>query len=888
MTNGHQHDSPHSPTAPRDRPGFPLAMLRRLLPMAERDEVIGDLAAERAERAQRDGPRAADRWLWRQVVRSVPVLIGRSWWRGWSGFEPRANRMQPGGPLMEGWIMDLRFAARRLRTRPTYALIAILTLALGVGGTSAVYSIIRRPLWEPLPYERAEQVVQFWNPYDWSEAEFSMLRADLPGFRRAAAYRPEDIIVERGDAPARLVPGIASSAELFDVLGSSPMLGRGFQPGDDLAGAEPVAVLSHGLWQELGGDPALVGQRVRLDGVERAVIGVMPRGFWFPDPSVRVWVVATLDPENQSGRYALVGGLAPGQGIDAMGPALGRITTALGEQFQYPEQWDKTRNAALTPIREALVGPLRPALLATLAVMALILVIAAANVTALMLGQVDGRATELAVRSAIGADRARLVRQVVVEALLIGLLAGVAGTALAAVGFRAMVGAIPMGAWAEQASIDWPLLAAAIAVAIVAALAIALVAAVSVWRGDLRDALVRARTSGIGGRGGRLESGLVVAQVAVAMLIAAGAALLTRSVNNLYAVDPGVETRGVAVVDVAFAATMPSADRGRIRSEIVRQLGELPGVRSAAVAQKLPLRGSGDNWGITVIGRPDLPSSTTAFRIASHDYFDALGFRVRSGRVFEPSDRQGSELVTVINQALADKYFPGEDPIGRQIETGFGSAERIIGIVDDVAEGALTDERAPARYMLADQLGYVPESQSFVMRTNRPADAATTLEAAQRIIRANSGVAVQEATTMQRIFDRAVGPVRQVLTLFAILTGVALVLGAVGVYGVISHFVWRRKRDWGIRIALGLAPARVMRAVVGRGAWLLAGGILAGLLGAVALARLGAAFLYGVGAADPVSLASASAALLLVGLAAAAIPAWRASRTDPLLVLRDS
>ena len=859
-----------------------------MLPVAERDEVLADLEAEHLERSRRDGPRAADAWLWRQVLSSVPRLIRRSWWRGWSGFEPRANRLQPGGPSMESWILDLRFAARRLRTRPVYALISVLTLALGVGGTSAVYSIIRRPIWEPLPYERSDEIAMFWNDGDWSEAEFTMLRPDMPAFRSVAAYRPEDVIVEHGDSPARLVPAIASSAELFEVLGTRPALGRGFRAGDDLTGAEPVAVLSDGLWRELGGDPAMVGGRLRLDGVERTVIGVMPRGFWFPDPSIRVWISVQLNPESRSGRYTLVGALPPGQPIEAMRPALGRITAALAEQFSYPEQWDKTRNAALEPIREALVGSLRPALLATLAVMVLILIIAAANVTALMLGQVDGRATELAVRSAIGADRGRLVRQVVVEALVLGVLAGAVGALLATIGFRAIVGAIPLGAWAEEASVDWMLLAVAIAVAIVAALAIALIAAVSVWRGDLRGALVRARTAGIGGRGGRLESGLVIAQVAIAMLIATGAALLSRSVGNMYALDPGVDTRGVAVVDVAFGATMPAADRARVRDEFVRELGELPGVSRAAVTQKLPLRGSGNNWGIAVEGRPDLPSSTTAFRIVSADYFATLGIALRSGRVFDASDRAGSELVVVVNQALADKYFPGDDAIGRRISTGFATPERIIGVVENVAEAALTDAPEPARYMLAEQLPYVPEGHSFVLRTDRAGDAAAVLDAAQRVVRGTTGVAVQEATTMGRVLDRAIGPVRQIVTLFVILTVVALVLGAVGVYGVISHFVWRRKRDWGIRIALGLAPMRVMRAVVGRGAGLMAAGIAAGVLGAIALAQLGAAFLYGVGAADPISLLAASVALLAVGLMAAAIPAWRAGRTDPLSILRDS
>ena len=388
-------------------PRLAAALLRALLPLAERDEVLGDLGDEYAHRRGTRGRVAAAVWLWRQVLGSAPALLRRSWWRGWTGFEPAASRMTPGGPGMESWIMDLRYAVRRLASRPTYVLLAVLTLALGVGGTAAIFSIVRGLLLEPLPYAREAEVAVFWNVYDWSEAEFLHLRPDFPGFSRVAAYRPEDVTLEPGDGPARLLPGISASAELFEVLGTPPALGRAFQPGEDQQGVDPVAVLSHGLWQELGGDASILGRRVQLDGITRTVVGVMPRGFWFPDPTVRVWLPEPLDPANQSGNYALVGRLAPGQHLAGMAAALARITERLGERFQYPEQWDKTKNAALTPVREYLVGPLRPALLATLAAMAVILLIACANVAALMLGQVSRRAGELAVRSALGADRRR-------------------------------------------------------------------------------------------------------------------------------------------------------------------------------------------------------------------------------------------------------------------------------------------------------------------------------------------------------------------------------------------------------------------------------------------------------------------------------------------------
>lgn len=868
-------------------PRLPAALLRRLLPHAERAEVLADLADEYRDRRADRGRLAARLWLWRQVLGSQPPLLRRSWWRGWTGFEPRANRYRPGGPNMESWIMDVRFALRRLRQRPTYTLLAVLTLALGVGGTAAIYSIVRGFLLEPLPYAREGELAVFWNPHDWSEAEFLHLQPEIPGFQGVAAYRPQNATLQPGEGPLRLVPGVAASAELFEVLGVRPLLGPGFQPGDDRQGAEPVAVLSHSLWRELGGDPAIIGQRLALDGVERTVVGVMPRGFWFPEPTVRVWLAADLNPENQSGRYAFVGRIAPGMSLDAMEGPLARITTALGERFEYPEQWDKTRNPSLTPIREYLVGSVRPALLATLAAMAVILLIACANVATLMLGQVEGRSGELAVRTALGAGRRRLLQQQVVEALAVGVLAGVVGAALAAAGFRLLVGALPLGALAEGVSLDWMLFLAAIAIAVVTALLIALVPGISIWRGDLRGILVGARTGGISGRGGRLESVLVVVEVALAVLMAAGAAVLIRSVANLRAIDPGVETRGVAVVDIAMAADIGADGRRQILRELIPGLEALPGVRSAAAVQKLPLRGSGHNWGITIEDDPDRPPSTTAFRMVSHGYFETLGIRVRDGRVFDSSDRADGELVVVINQALAQQYFPDVEPIGRRISTGFGW-ERIIGVVENVAEANLTDEPVPARYLLYEQIPAIFQDHTLVLRMAGGGEAAAVVGAARSTIhRVTPGVAVQQTTTMERVFTEALGPARQVMSLLTLLGGLALALGAIGVYGIVSHLVTRRKRDWGIRIALGQRPAQVVAQIVRRGGTLVAVGLVLGLLAFLVMARVLASFLYGVGAADPLALAAAAATLLIAGLLAAFVPARRASRIDPAVVLRE-
>ncbi len=870
--------------------GVPVALFRSLIPYAERDEVLQDLAAEHAERAAAEGRLAARIWLWRQLFGSLPALARRSWWRGWTGFEPRtANRMQPGGFILESWIVDLRYSARRLASRPTYLLLAVLTLALGAGGTAAIFSVVRTLLLDPLPIARESEVGVFWMPGHWNEAEFLHLRPGFPGFRRVAAIRPQDLTLEIDGQAMRLVHATVSSFELFEVLGTGALLGRTFQPGEDVTGAEPVAVLSHGLWQELGGDASILGRPLRVGGIPRTVVGVMPAGFWFPGPETRVWTTAPLSSENRAGHYALVGRAAAGVQIDSMQGQLGAIAASLTPTFEYLAEYDKTKSPSITPVREHLVGKVRPSLLATLGAMALILLMACVNVAALMLGQVAGRNVELAVRVALGAGRKRLLQQLFIESLLIGGLAGIAGALLAAGGFRVLVGALPLGALAETATLDWTLFWVAFAVAMVAAAAIAVIPGVVLWRGNLQGSIATARTAGLSGRGGRLDGGLVVAQIALAVLLAAGAGLLIRSVAKLRAIDPGVQVEGVAVIDATMPTQLTFDERRRATLEVLPALQALPNVRAVAATQKLPLRGRGDDWGLEIVGRPDIVESTTFFRIVTPDYFKALGVPIRKGRGFQPSDRTGTERVVVINEALAAKYFQGEDPVGRLISTGFDDrGERIIGVVGNMAETNLVETGVPARYMLYEQVPYTSHQVAYVILAANPEDVPRLLQAGRSVLqREGRRLAVEGTVTMESVFEEAIGAPRQIATLLSLLAGLALLLGAVGVYGMISHFVSRRMREYGIRIALGLPPAKVVSQVMTRGVVLVILGSAVGIAAAFLLTRLLASLLYGVGATDPQALAGAVAALLLVGALAALSPALRASRTDPASVLRN-
>lgn len=790
--------------------------------------------------------------------------------------------------MFESWIMDFRYAGRRLLSRPTYALLSVLTLALGAGGTAAVFSVVRTLLLEPLPIAREEQVGVLWFTGSWSEAEFLLFRPQFPGFQSMAAYRPDDATLEVPGGPLRLVPGIAVSAELFHVLGVSPMLGRAFTTGDDAAGAAPTTILSYSLWRELGSDRSLIGRQIRLGGIARTVVGVMPPGFWFPSPQTRAWNATPLNPENRSGRYTLIGRVAEGTSMANMDGPLRAIGARAQERFPAPEEWDKSRAPEITPAREFFVGDVRPSLVATLAAMGVILLIACANVAALMLGQVDARSTEMAVRAALGANRQRLIQQLAMESIVIGLLAGAAGAAFATAGFGLLVRSLPLGELADNTTLDWTVFWASMLAALVAALIIAIVPGIALWRGSsLQATMATTRTGGVAGRGGRLEGGLVIAQMALAVLLTAGAGLLIRSVANLRGIDPGIDTAGIVLVDATMPSGLPVAERRRVINDIIPELRALPGVTSVGAAQKVPLRGSGDNWGIGIRGKPDLPDSTTAFRMVTRDYFTTLGMKIRAGRTFDTSDREGSDRVVIVNEALAAKYFPGEDPIGRVLLTFDRNGERIIGVVDDASEARLADPPVPARYMLYEHVPQVWHQVTLAVRTDsEPRVPALVEEVRATIQRESSQLAVQGTTTMGAVFDQAVGAAGQVVTLLSLLSGLALVLGAVGVYGVISHYVTRRSRDYGIRIALGQPPSRVVRQVVSRGVALVAIGSAIGLAAALGATRLLGSLLYGVESTDPVAMTAAVALLLGVGALAAFLPARRASLTDPVEVLR--
>jgi predicted permease len=779
---------------------------------------------------------------------------------------------------------------RRLLKRPLFATLAIVTLALGVGGTAAVYSLVRTLLLEPLPYGDSSELAAFWHPFSWSQAEHLFLQDNMPaGFSDIASYTQMDLTFTgpEGGAP-QTASMILPSANLFSVLDVQPLLGQVFGPGDDATGAEPKVVLSYGLWRTLGGDRSLIGRSLHIGGEAHTIIGVMPSGFWFPDPQARLWVNSPFNPDNRSGNYAMVGRLASGYTFANMEQPLAQLGTRLRERFDYPPDWDPTRNPVLTPIAQSFAGTVKPMLLATLAAMALILLIACSNVAALMLGQVDSRSTELAVRSALGANRRQLMQQLVIETFILGISAGLAGSLIAAGSFTVLTSSLPLGAMLDNARLDWSVLSGALSISLLAAFIVAAVPAISLWRGDLRDSLTHARTSGISARGGALESGLVIFEVALAVLLVAGAALLIRTVNNLRSIDPGVAVEQIAVLDVITEYTTPQPERARMLADMIPELEALPGVESAALTQQLPLIHGGNNWGFHVEGIEPGEQSTTAFRIVTPGYLSTLGIDIRAGRDFTPADAIGAESLVIINEATRNVFFGQVDPIGRMVASGTGGLARVIGVAENAAEAGLTDGPTPARYMLLAHVPYTPLQQTVILRTRQGVDPTSVFDAARSTIeRVAPIVAVGNMKTMQNVFDKAVGPALQLKSLLVMLGGLALLLGAIGVYGVISHFVGKRRREWSIRMALGLRPTQLIGRIVARGGMLVAAGAVLGVIASLALMRVIATFLYDVTPADSTSLAIAMATLLAAGMLAALIPAWRAARADPAKVLRE-
>lgn len=792
---------------------------------------------------------------------------------------------------------DLRYAARQLLQRPAFTAVSILTLALGIGGTVALFSVVDGLILRPLPVEDEEQLVTFWSDYDWRGDEFDFIRERVELFDRVATYS-DGAGTFHTESGSRLLLYSIVSSELFDVLGTAPMLGRTFEEGEDRPGAAPSIVLSYGLWErEFGANRDVLGARIDLDGTLRTVVGVMPEGFFYPSPESEAWIPLDLDPAGRdygsNGWLVIVGRLRDGATPTQVDAELSRLTTAMGENWSYPEAWDKTRDPYLVPLREYLVGDVRPVLLLLLAAVGLVLLMSCANVAALLVTRTADRAGDMAVRAALGAARFRLARQILTESLLLGAVAGLVGVVLAVAAFDLLVASLPLPRALDQTlGLDWSALATGFVLAIIAGCSVSLGPMHRLLRGDFEAGRFGSRSSG--GTTSRDRNGLqrllVTSQVLMAVVLATGASLLVRTVDELQAIDWGLDPVGVLTADVMLSETGDPAVRPLFYQNLLDRVSALPGVESAGMINRIPVRDGGWQGPVNLADRPELTGAQRPgayYRPVSPTTFETLGIEVVEGRSFTESDTRDAPAVAIVNQAFARAHFGGESAVGRFFDrTSFVSRPlQIVGVIRDVAVDDLVGAVPPAVYYAWDQT--LSESAYGILTVRSSLELESLTGPIRSIVQElDPRATLGRVETMESVVDSAMAEplrLRFFLGLFSLL---GIVLGTVGVYGVASFAVQRRRTEFGIRLALGATPRRLMGDVVQNGMLPVVRGVIVGSGVAFLASTLLAGFLFGVEPTDPWSLGAAAATLLVAGSLASFMPAWRASTTAPSVSMR--
>lgn len=798
-------------------------------------------------------------------------------------------------------LQDVRFALRTLRKSPGFTAVAVLTLALGIGTTTSVYSVVSAVLLRPLPYRSPHELVSISQTANMASQapvtypDFLDWRAQSHGFAAIAAYHWSPFMLLGGDGPLH-VEGFAVSANLFSLLGIRPALGRGFVPADDQPGHH-VVVLSHELWaQNFGSSPKALGSGIRLDRTIFTVVGVMPAGFQFPIQSrpAALWVthgvqdIGSEGTNRSSHEYQVIARLQPDVSIDQARAEMATIAARLARQ--YPDS-NKDEGANIVPEQQQLVGRVQPAILILFGAVVLVLLIACANVANLLIARGTNRQREIAIRAALGAGRRRIVRQLLTESLLLAALGGVLGMllAFAATGFLVRLGPSDVPRLAE-AGVNATVLTFGLAVALITGLLFGLGPAFRSAAADVNESIkAGGAASGESRRRHSVRAALVAGEVALTLLLLAGAGLMLNSFFRVMSVDPGFNPKDVLTFSVDFSnKDMTPWQRPALYSELLAKIREAPGVRSAAADTTLPLGGAEQMYmGFQFERQTKSEWESAAVSIVSPELFHTLGIPLIQGREFTPRDDQNSPPVVIVSQRLARLYFPHQDALGKLIRTGLNVSDdmplrRIVGVVGDIRRDSLTDEPPAAIYMPEGQM---PMGMSFLVRSAASPDSAVSgVRAAVRLVDTN--VPVYDIRTLDQYLGLATAQSRFNTIVLALFAALAMVLSAVGLYGVISYSVAQRTHEFGVRMALGASRGNLLGVVLRQGLALVLVGIGLGLLGALELTRFLSSLLYGVGPRDPLTFIGVSLILTLVALLACYVPARRAMRVDPMVALR--
>jgi len=793
---------------------------------------------------------------------------------------------------------DLRYGLRTMRRGPGFAAVAIMTLALGIGANTAIFSVVNAVLLRPLPYREPAGLVTVlhdgWKPV--APANFLDWREQSGAFESIAAAQLWGLTMTGRDRPEQLEV-LQTSAEMFQVLGVDAALGRTFAAGEDQPGREHVVVLSHGFWQRrFGGAADVVGQQVMLDGEAYTIVGVMPPDFQFAPfwaTRAEAWVPLNLGRRvsDRSGQSLRVfARLKPGVTQGQAQAEMEAINRRLAEQ--YPRE-NEGLTVSVDPLHEKVVGKSRPALLIILGAVGFVLLIACANVANLMLAKSALRQREIAVRIALGAGRWRIVRQLLTESLVLAIAGGAAGLLLAYWSNTALASfgpdTLPR---VRTASLDSGVLLFTLGLSVFVGLLFGLAPALRSTKTDLTESLKsRVQGSARGRRHERVRQLLVVGEVAVSLVLLVGGGLMMRSFLRLTSVDPGFDPHGVTAATVRLAGPRYATDEQRAAffQRLNEQVGSLPGVKSASAINHLPLGGDVWTFGFTVEGRADSPDSerpTAVYRVVRPDYFRTMGAALLKGRDFTERDDATSPGVVVVNEALARRQWPGEEPLGKRI-TVVGEDARpreVVGVVRDLKQGEWVSAPKPEMYLPHLQAAS-PRSMTLVIRTSSAASEVGPL--VRREVWAIDGdLPVSQVTSMEDVVSESVGQQRFNTLLIGLFAATALILAAVGVYGVMSHAVAQRTHEIGVRLALGARGRDVLGMIIRQGLSLTLVGLALGLAGALALMRVMNSLLYEVSATDPLVFGGVAAALTLSALLACYVPARRATKVDPVIALR--
>ena len=788
---------------------------------------------------------------------------------------------------------DLRYAVRMLRRSPIFTLVAVITLGLGIGANTAIFSVVNTVLLQPLPYPDPERLVKVWGEGH-SRAEFTRIRDRARSFERVAAYLPAYGMSLSGDGdPLRVVTALVS-ADFFSLLGVSPASGRFFRPGEDLPGTEPVAVLSFGLWRDrFGADPSIAGRTIELEGVRWTVIGVAPREFGFPGPETRLWVPLTLDEKDAGpfwGAYGhhLIARLAPAVTPEQARAEVETIAAALRLEnpIWRPDQ-DYTRGITVNSLQDHLVADSRRLLGVLLGAVGLVLLIACANVANLLLVRGTARERELAIRATLGAGTRRLTRQLLVECGVLAAIGGAGALALAVAGTRALIRLLPASTpRLADVSLDGTTLGFTVLLTFLTALAFGLLPALRLARTDAQATLAGDRSTA-GSHPRRLAGFLVSVQIALAVVLAVGAGLLVRSLSLLLDVDPGFETARIATARVSPAqARLPEEEAARAYyRQLLEGLGTAPGIETAAITTQLPFDQTNRVMAMWIDGWTTDPNRLDLFEVrkVSPELFRAMGIPLRKGRGFSGEDHATSPRVAIVSETALRRFWAGREIIGGRIRYPWPGWMTVVGVAADVRNNDLRENPLPTIYIPFEQDPEV--SVTVVARaTGDPRRALSTIRATVTAL--SPDVPVSDAEAMERLIERSVAAPRSACLLLIGFGLLALVLGAVGTYGLIAYGVERRTREIAVRMAVGARRNAVVRMIVREGARLAGLGILAGLVVAFGLARFMQGLLYEVGPTDPVVFAVAPLVLGLTALLACLVPALKAARIEPSMALK--